>query len=100
MTPGRLLAAIGFAAVVVVLAVLAICREADALRGRASAVEANVADVDAALARHAHDAWEVAEAYRQRCYWSMVPAATRRGLMEAVLIRPARGEPVVVSIAR
>ncbi len=97
MTPGRLLAAIGFAAVVVVLAALALCREADALRLRTASAEASCSAahlaVEEALFRAEAEGWE-----RQRVEWEMVPARTRREVTAAVLLRPARGTPAVVDL--
>lgn len=69
-------------------------READrALSERLEAVEGILFDVDLALAEH-----EAAVPERQRVEWEMVPAATRREVTAAVLLRPRRGEPVLVDL--
>lgn len=69
-------------------------READrALSERLEAVEGLLFDVDLALAEH-----EAAVPERQRVEWEMVPAATRREVTAAVLLRPRRGEPVLVDL--
>ena len=71
-------------------------READrALSERLEAVEGLLFEVDLALAEH-----EAAGAERQRVEWEMVPAATRREVVAAVLLRPRRGEPALVDLAR
>ena len=88
---------------VVVVLELAHGRDADRRAARdvdlrLAAVEIHAAAVDLALADH--EAWtdETADAYRQRCTWEMAPARTRGELIEAVLLRPERGTPVLVDI--
>lgn len=69
-------------------------RKADrTLSARVEALEGWIADVDLALARYEADRGE-----RQRVEWEMVRAGSRREVTAAVLLRPRRGEPVLVDL--
>ena len=76
-------------------------READrVLSGRLNALAAHVVDVDDALVRHEHEAAVEVEAWRMRCRWEVVPAATRREIVTAVRLWTNGDAPVLVDIVR
>ena len=108
MTWLRPLLLLGVAAVAFATLTAAVVSEVDRHREKAhrvlserlEAVAAHVGDVDDALARHEHEAAVEAEAWRMRCRWEVVPAATRREVVTAVRLWTNGDAPVLVDLAR